>query len=146
MNRMHQLCFIMAVALTLSAGLTVSAQAAAPMQLEQAAVAGTGIVDRADGDAHLTLARRCNQVASRGQVFGSLQQRVGDTFVARGFVFRRAACDRSSSDMRLTFVPETDIAFVEGPATVWLRLRVCSKRTDTCDRRRISREVVLAFP
>jgi len=145
MNRLHRLTFIMAVALALAAGVTSPAQAAAPMQIEQAAVAGTGIVDLADGDAHLTLSRRCNQVASRGWLVGTLRQRVGDTFVAQGFFFRRATCDTSSSEMRLTARPETGIAFGEGPATVRMRLRVCSKATNTCSRRIITLDVVLAF-
>jgi hypothetical protein len=156
MNRIHRLLVIKAVTLTLAAVLNSPAQAAAPyndqfrmrapMQIEQARVAGTGIVDRADGDAHLTLSRRCNQVASRGRLFGTLQQRVGDTFVAHSFLFRRATCETSSSDMRLTFRPDSDIAFGEGPATAWVRLKVCSEETRTCSRRRITREVLLAFP
>ena len=146
MNRTHQLSFIMAVALALAAGVTSPAQTAAPLQIEQGRVAGTGTVDRADGDAHLTLSRRCNQVASGGRLFGTLQQRVEDTFVAHSFLFRRATCGTSSSDMRLTFRPESDIAFGEGPATVWVRLRVCSNETRTCSRRIITRDVVLAFP
>jgi hypothetical protein len=118
----------------------------APLRVEQLAVAGTGIVDRADGDAHLTVSRQCNVVADEGFLEATLQQRVGDTFIARGFRFRRATCGPSSSDMTLRFQPELDIAFVEGAATVSVRLIACSEATRTCSRRSITRDVVLAFP
>ena len=143
MNRIHRFSVIAAVALTL-VGVSSPAQAAAP-RIEQAAVAGTGIVDRADGDAHVTFSHRCNRVAT-GRVHGTLRQRVGDTFIAQSFVFRRVTCRTSSSDMSLVFRPFSDIAFGEGPATVSLVLRVCSGEPRACSRRRVTREVLLAFP
>jgi hypothetical protein len=151
MNRLHRLTVITAVVLTMTAGVTSPARAAAPsndrrpLRIERLTVADAGTVDLADGDARLTLSRRCNRVADRGLLFGTLQQRVGDTFVAHGFGFRRATCGTSNSDMKLSFQPEGDIAFGEGPATVSVRLRVCSRQTGTCTRRRITEEVVLAF-
>ena len=145
MNRTHRLSFIMAVALALAAGFTTPAQAMAPTRIEQGTVAGTGIVDRADGDAHLTLSYRCNRVAT-GRVQGTLRQRVGESFIAQGFAFRRVTCSTSSSDVSLGFRPFDVIAFGEGPATVSLGLRVCSGQPRTCSRRHITREVLLAFP
>jgi hypothetical protein len=151
MNRLHRLTVITAVVLTMTAGITSPAPAAAPsndrrpLRIERLTVADSGTVDLADGDARLTLSRRCNRVADRGRLFGTLQQRVGDTFVARSFLFRRATCGTSNSDMTLGFRPESDIAFGEGPATVSVRLRVCSPEPRTCAGRRITEEVVLAF-
>jgi hypothetical protein len=145
MNQIHRFSVISAVALTLAAGVTTPAQAMAPTRIEQGTVAGTGIVDRADGDAHLTLSHRCNRVAT-GWVRGTLRQRVGETFVAQSFVFRQVTCRKSSSDVSLGFRPFSDIAFGEGPATVSLGLRVCSGEPRTCSRRHITREVLLAFP
>jgi hypothetical protein len=151
MNQLHRLTVITAVVLTMTAGVTSPARAAAPsndrrpIRIERLTVTDAGTVDLADGDARLTLSRRCSRVTDRGGMFGMLQQRVGDTFVARGFVFRRATCGTSNSDMKLRFQPESDIAFGEGPATVFVRLRVCSPEPRTCTRRRITEEVVLAF-
>jgi hypothetical protein len=117
----------------------------APLLVEQLAAASTGTVDRVDGKAHVTVSRQCN-AASVGRWEASLRQRVGDTFVARSSIFRRAPCGTSSSDLTLTFPPRGDIAFGEGPATVSLRLIACSRETGTCTRRSRTEEVALAFP
>ena len=116
-----------------------------PAIIAQAAAASTGTVDRVDGKAHVTVSRRCNATGV-GRWEASLRQRVGETFVARSSIFRRAACGTSSSDLTLTFPPRGDIAFVEGPATVSLRLLACSRETGTCTRRSVTDEVALAFP
>ena len=119
---------------------------AAPLHVDQLAVADTGTVDRADREAHVVVSRGCDQVADRAFVEARLWQLVGETFVARGSVFRRVSCGTPSSDMTLDFRPDGDIAFGEGSATVTLRLEACWEATGTCTRRRVAEEVVLAFP
>jgi len=116
-----------------------------PLGIDQLAAADTGIVDRADGEAHVTVSHQCNHVA-RGFWDARLLQRVGATFVAKGFSFPRSTCGTSTSDLTLTFEPGGDVAFDEGPASVTIRLDACSRETGTCTRRRIAEEVVLAYP
>ena len=116
-----------------------------PLSIEQLAAGGTGTVGRADGEAQVTVSRQCTPAAEQSVVEASLRQRVGGTFVARSFSFRRAPCGTSSSDIALRFLPRGDIAFGEGPATVSVRLTACSRATGTCTRRSITGEVVLAF-
>lgn len=118
----------------------------APLRIDQLAAADTGVVDRADGEAHVTVSRQCSHDASRGWLEASLRQRVGGTFVAKSFSYRRATCATSPSDSALTFQPQGDVAFDEGPATVRVYLGACSQETGTCARRRITEEVVLAYP
>lgn len=118
-----------------------------PLRLQRAAVADTGIVSRTvGGDARVTLSSQCNHLARGGWLEATLQQRVGEIFVARGSTFSRTSCGTAPTDMTLTFSPEGDVAFGEGPATVSLHLAMCSQETGTCTRRRINQEVVLAFP
>ena len=116
-----------------------------PLSIEQLAAGGTGTVGRADGEAQVTVSRQCSPAAEQSVVEASLRQRVGGTFVARSFSFRRAPCGTASSDISLRFPPRGDIAFGEGPATVSVRLTACSQGTGTCTRRSITGAVVLAF-
>jgi hypothetical protein len=118
----------------------------APLRIDQLAAADTGVVDRTDGEANVRMSYQCSHDASRGWWEARLQQRVGGTFVAKGFSSRRATCGTSPSDSALAFQPEGDIAFDAGPATVRVWLQVCSRETGTCAQRRISEEVVLAYP
>jgi hypothetical protein len=118
----------------------------APPRIDELAAADSGVVDRTDGEAHVTVSFRCDFVAGRTRVEASLRQRIGETFVARSSVFRRTSCGTSSSDLALTFRPKGEIAFGEGPAAVSLRLTACSPETGTCAQRRIAEEVLLAFP
>ena len=118
----------------------------APLRVDQLAAADTGTVDRADREAHVVVSRGCDQVADRAFVEASLWQLVGETFVARGSVFRRVSCGTPSSDVTLNFRPNGAIAFGEGSATVTLRMTACWEATGTCTRRRVAEEVVLAFP
>ena len=118
----------------------------APPSVDQLAAADTGTVDRADREAHVVVSQGCGQVADRAFVEARLWQLVGETFVARGFEFRRVSCGTPSSEVTLDFRPDGDIAFGEGPATVTLRLIACWEATGTCTRRRVVEDVVLAFP
>lgn len=119
---------------------------AAPPSIDGLAAADSGVVDRTDGEAHVTASFRCDFVAGRARVEAVLRQRIGETFVARGSVFQRTACGTSPSDHPFTFTPRGDIAFGAGPATVSVRLTACSRETGTCAQRRIAEEVVLAYP
>ncbi|MGH3308072.1 MAG: hypothetical protein ACRDOX_10330, partial [Nocardioides sp.] len=123
--------------------LRLEFQMMTPLRIDQLAAADTGVVDRADGEAHVTVSHQCSHVA-RGFLDAQLLQRVGATFVAKGFSFPGDPCGTSTSDLTLTFGPEGDIAFDEGSATVTVRLDACSRETGTCTRRRITEEVVLA--
>ena len=118
----------------------------APLRIDQLAAADTGIVDRADREAHVVVSRGCDQVADRAVLEARLWQLVGETFVAKGFVSRRVSCGSPSSDVTLDFRPRGDIAFGEGSATVTLRVIACRVATGTCTRRRVDEDVVLAFP
>lgn len=119
---------------------------AAPLRVDQLAAADTGTVDRADREAHVVVSRGCDQVADRAFVEARLWQLVGETFVARGSVFRRVSCGTPSSDVTLDFRPNGGIAFGEGSAIVTLRMEACWEATGTCTRRRVVEDVVLAFP
>ena len=114
-----------------------------PLRIDQLAAADAGTVDQADGDAHVTVTHQCNYATEREWVEARLRQRVGDTFVAKGFTWRRADC---GTDTPLTFAPRGDIAFVPGPATVTVLMQVCARETGNCKWRRITEEVVLAYP
>jgi hypothetical protein len=118
----------------------------APLRVNQLGAADTGTVDRADREAHVVVSHACDQVADRAFVEARLWQLVGETFVARGFAFRRVSCGTSSSDVTLNFRPGGAIAFGEGSATVTVRMFTCWGATGTCTRRRIAEDVVLAFP
>lgn len=118
-----------------------------PLVVEQLTVADTGTVSpTVEGDARVTMSTLCDRVADRGRVSATLQQRVGEIFVARGSVFRGVGCGTSATETTLRFFPEGDVTFGEGSATVTVRLTACSRETGTCTRRRITEEVVLAFP
>jgi hypothetical protein len=118
----------------------------APLRIAELSAADTGVVSRTDGEARVTVSRRCAPTARSGFVRASLRQRVGETFVARGFKFRRATCGATASDIVLGLKPEGDIAFGAGPATATVRWQACSPLTGTCARRSITKQVVLAFP
>jgi hypothetical protein len=118
-----------------------------PLVVEQLTVADTGTVSpTADGDARLTTSSLCDRVADRGRLSATLQQRVGEIFVARGSASRSAQCGTSVSENTVRISPEGDVTFAAGPATVTVRLIACSRETGTCTRRRITGEVVLALP
>jgi hypothetical protein len=118
----------------------------APLAIDRVAIPGDGRVSPTNaGSATLPLSIRCNHAAG-GNWSGVLRQRVSEIFVARGFAFRRTACGTTPTETSLTFQPEGDVAFVEGPAIVSLRLSACSRDTGTCTVRRLTREVVLANP
>lgn len=118
-----------------------------PLLVEELTVADSGTVSpTVDGDARLTMSSLCNRASDSGRVKGTLRQRVGEFFVARGSVSRSATCGTSATEMTLRFLPEGDVTFAEGPATVSLRLAACSRETGTCTRRRITEEVLLVLP